>query len=171
MSDKQNALALCCQVLHDLHQFLDLLGSEHCGRLIKDQDLIVTVKHLEDFCSLLHTNCGVFNDGVRIYRQTVFLGKLHHFFTCAVFLKKTILCGLHAKNDVVKNAEAFYQLEVLVHHTNSKVVGIIRVLDLYLFAVLADFSLFWLVQTEQNAHQGGFACSVLTKQCVDLTFF
>ena len=171
MGDEQNALSLCCKILHDLHKLLDFLGSENCSRLVKNQDLIVTVKHFQDLCSLLHANCSILNDGIRIYCQTISLRKLHNLFAGTLFLKETIFCSLDSKNNVIQNTEAFYQLEVLMYHSDTQVVSVIWIFDLYLFAILMDFALFRLIQTKQNTHQCRFTCSVLSQKCMNLTFF
>ena len=123
MGNEQNALALCCQVLHDLHR------SKYCGRLIKDQDLVVTVKHFQDLGSLLHTYCGILDNGIRIYRKTIFFGKGHNLFTRALFLKETVFCGLNAKDNIIQNTEAFYQFEMLMYHSNAQVICIVWIFD------------------------------------------
>ena len=43
VGDEKDALALLGQVLHDLHELLDLLRGQHGGGLVKDQDLILPV--------------------------------------------------------------------------------------------------------------------------------
>ena len=55
---------------------------------------------------------------------------------------------LHAKDDIVQYGKTFYKLEVLMHHTDSQRIGIVRVFDLDFFAVFADLSFFRLVQTK-----------------------
>jgi hypothetical protein len=79
--------------------------------------------------------------------------------------------GLHAHDDVVQNAEALHQLEVLVHHANAQVVGVVGVLDGHLPAVLPDDALLGLVQAEEHAHQRGFPSAVLTEQGVNFALF
>ena len=46
MGNKDNALAICGQVINDLHQALDLLGCQGSSRLIKDQRLRSAVQNL-----------------------------------------------------------------------------------------------------------------------------
>ena len=57
------------------------------------------------------------------------------------------------------------------HHADAEGVGIVGIVDLDFLAVFFDDALLGLIQTEQNAHQGGFACAVLTQQGVDLAPF
>ena len=171
VGNEQNAFALGCQIFHDLHKLLDFLRSKYCGRLIKDQDLVVTVKHFQDLGSLLHTYCGILDNGIRIYRKTIFFGKGHNLFTRALFLKETVFCGLNAKDNIIQNTEAFYQFEMLMYHSNAQVICIVWIFDFNFLSIFVDLALFRLIQTKQNAHQSGFTCSIFAKQSVDLTFF
>ena len=59
---------------------------------------------------------------------------------------------------------------MLVHHADAKRVGVVRVLDLDLFAIFLDNAFFRLIQTEQYAHQGRFAGAVFAQQRMDLAF-
>ena len=66
MGDEKDALSLFCKVFHNLHKFFNFLRSEDCSRLVKDEDFVFTVKHLENLRSLLHTNADVLNEGVKV---------------------------------------------------------------------------------------------------------
>ena len=59
---------------------------------------------------------------------------------------------------------------MLVHHADAKRVGVVRVLDLDLFAIFLDNAFFRLIQTEQYAHQGRFTGAVFAQQRMDLAF-
>ena len=43
--NKEDTFSFFCKSLHDLHQLFDLLYSQYCRRLVKDQDLIIPVQH------------------------------------------------------------------------------------------------------------------------------
>ena len=73
MSDKKNAFSFGCQTFHDLHQLCDLLNGQNCCRFVKDQDLIVTVQHLQDLSSLLHSYGDILNQSIRIYLEMILL--------------------------------------------------------------------------------------------------
>ena len=172
VADEQDALALGGQVLHDLHQLVDLLGRQHGGGLVEDQDLVVAVEHLEDLGALLHADGDVRDLRVRVHLQAIALGELDHALAGLRLLQKAHLAGrLHAQDDVVQHREAFHQLEVLVHHADAQVVGVVRVVDPDFLAVLLDRALFRLVQAEQHAHQRGLARAVFAEQGVDLALF
>ena len=168
MRDEEDGLSLCRQILHDLHELFDLLGGQHGGGLVKDQDLVVAVQHLQDLGALLHTHGDVLDDGVRVHMKAILFGQSHDLFSCFLLLQEAVLGGLNAQDDVVQDGEAFHQLEVLMHHADAKGIGVVGVFDLHFLAVLFDDALFRLIQTEQDAHQRGFASAVFPQQGVDL---
>ena len=168
VGDEEDGLALGRQVLHDLHQLVDLLGGQHGGGLVEDQDLVIAIEHLQDLGALLHTHGDILDQGVRLYMQAIFLAEGQHLLPCLLFLQEAVLRGLHAHNDVVQHGEAFHQLEVLVHHADTQGVGVVGILDGHHLAVLLDDALLRLVQAEQHAHQRGLARAVFTQQGVDL---
>ena len=67
VGDEENALALLGKLLHGGHQLINLLGGEDGGGLVKDQNLVVAVEHLEDLHPLLHAHGDVFHPGVQIH--------------------------------------------------------------------------------------------------------
>ena len=169
MGDEEDGLPLRRQILHDLHQLVDLLRGQHGGRLVENEDLIVAVEHLQDLGTLLHTHGDVLNDGVGVNAETVLLRNGQHLLTSFFLLQKAVLHRLYAHDDVVQHAEALHQLKVLVHHADAQVVGIIGVLDLYLNAILTDGALLGLVKAKQHRHQRGLTRAVLAQQRMDLT--
>ena len=161
VGDEQDALALGGQILHDLHQLVDLLGRQNGGGLVEDEDLVVAVEHLQD----------VLDQRVRIHLQAVFLAEGQHPLAGLLLLEEAVLRGLHAQDDVVQHGEALHQLEVLVDHADAQCIGVVGVFDGHLHAVLFDDALLGLVQAEQHAHQRGFAGAVFAQQRVDLSLF
>ena len=150
VGDKEDALAFLFEPAHDLHQLVDLLRGQNGGGLVKDQDLVVAVEHLEDLHALLHTHRDVADQSVGVYPQAVLFAQSHDLFAGLGLLQKAQLVGLHPQDDVVQNREALHQFEVLVHHADAQGVGIVGVADLHLLAVFADGALFGLVQAEQT---------------------
>ena len=67
VGDEENTLALLGKLLHGGHQLINLLGGEDGGGLVKDQNLVVAVEHLEDLHPLLHAHGDVFHPGVQIH--------------------------------------------------------------------------------------------------------
>ena len=103
--------------------------------------------------------------------ETVFLGEAQHLLPGLRLLEEAVLAGLHAHDDVVQHREALHQLEMLMHHADAQVIGVVGVLDGHHLAVLFDDALLRLVQSEEHAHQRGFPRAVFAEQRVDLAFF
>ena len=101
--------------------------------------------------------------------QTILFAQRKHLFARLPFLEEAHLVRLNAKNDIVQNSEALDQLEVLVHHTDVQVVGIVRVGYSDDITIFLDRTGLRLVKTEQDAHQRRLARAVFTEQRVDLT--
>ena len=167
MGDEEDALAFCGKALHSGHQLVDLLRSENCGGLVENEDVVVAVKHLQNFNALLHTDGDVFDLGVKVNVKTVLLAYLLNLFAGFLFLQKAHPGGLCAKDDVIHYGEYIYQLEVLMDHSYSQCSRIIGIVDFNNFAVFADLAFFGLIESEQNTHKSGFAGAVFAQQGVD----
>ena len=114
-------------------------------RFVKNKDIVVTVKHLENFCSLLHTDGNIFNHSIRIDLQTIFLGQSNNFFSGFGFLQESGFVGFDPEDDIIQDCKAFDELEMLMNHTDSEIIGIVRVMDLYLLSVFTDLAFFRLI--------------------------
>ena len=171
MGDEEDALALGREVLHDLHELFDLLRGQDRRRLVEDEDLVVAVEHFEDLGALLHADGDILDNGVGVDVQAVFFRQVDDLFPRLLLLQEAHFVRLDAEDDVVEDGEAFDQLEVLVDHADAERVGVVRVADLDLAAVLVDLAFLRLIKAEEDAHERRFACAVFTEQGVDLTLF
>ncbi len=167
VGDEEDAAALACQAAHDAHQLLYLLRGEHGGGLVKNEDVVLPVEHLEDFHPLLHAHGDVRNQGVRVNQQAVAGGQLHHLLPRLLHPQHAVPGAFHAQHDVFQHRKIVHQLEVLVHHADAQGVGLVWVLDGNRLAVLPDFAPVRLVKAEEDAHQRAFAGAVLPQQRVD----
>ena len=91
VGDEEDALPFRREILHDLHELVDLLRREHRGGLVEDEDLVVAIEHLEDLGTLLHTDGDVLDDRVRIDLQAVFLRELEHLLAGLVLAQEAAL--------------------------------------------------------------------------------
>ena len=169
MADKEDGFSFCGKVPHDLHQFFDLLRGQHGCGLVKDQDLVVTVQHLEDLGALLHTNGDIFDLRVRIHLEAILFRKGDDFLPCLFLLQESKGADrFNAHDDVVQDCEALHQFEMLMHHADAQVVGVVGIVDPDLDSVLFDRSFFRLIQAEKHAHQSGFTRAVFSQKRMDL---
>ena len=118
VGDKQDALPLGGEVFHNLHQLVDLLGGQHGGGLVENQDLVLPVQHLQNLGALLHAHGDVLHQGVRVHMKAVLLREGQHLLPGLSLLEEAVLAGLHAHDDVVQHRKALHQLEVLVDHAD-----------------------------------------------------
>ncbi len=127
VGDEQDALTLGLEAPHDFHELVNLLGGQHGGGLIEDQDLIVPVEHLQDLHPLLHTYGDVGDLGVgsifRLYRWD----RARTFSRAFFFLQDAHVTVLLAQDDVVQDGETFHQLKVLVYHADVQGRGVVGV--------------------------------------------
>ena len=169
VGDEEDGLALLGEVLHDLHQLVDLLRRQHGRRLVENENLIVAVEHLQDLRALLHADGDVLDERVGVNLQAILLREGHDLLARLFLLQEAVPRRLHAHNDVVEHRETLHKLEVLVHHADAEGIGVVGVLDGNDLTVFLDDALLRLVHTEQDGHQGRFACAVFAQQRVDLS--
>ena len=68
---KMMDLPLSISDCRNLKQVLDLLRSQYGGRLVQDQNIGLSVEHLDDFNSLLYPHRQILDIGIRIHVQAV----------------------------------------------------------------------------------------------------
>ena len=152
MGDEQNGFPLRRQILHNLHQLIDLLRSQHGCGLVEDKDLVVTVQHFQYFHPLLHTHGDVLHQGIHIHAQAVPLRQLLHLFSGFLLLHKTHPGGLCTQDNIVHHGENIHQLKVLVYHSDPQSGRRIGIGDVHPHSIFADFARFRLIQAEQHTH-------------------
>ena len=166
--DDDDRLSVLDQVPHDREELVDLLLCQDCRGLVQDQDLSTSVESLEDLDALLHADCDVADLRVRVYVETVFLNDLEHVLPGLLHIERdAALCGLRAKNDVLRDCEILNQHEVLVDHTDSVFNCRSRILDINFLAADVDLSHVCLVKTVQDVHQRTLTGAVLTENGMD----
>ncbi len=95
--------------------------------------------------------------------------KLLNFFCSRFKVERESLFGFHTEYDVLGNGEIMYQLEMLMHHTDSHVVGLGRVLYVGFLSADCNASPVGGIEPEQNRHQGRFSCAVLPEEGENLS--
>ncbi len=80
VGDEEDGFSFFCEVLHDLHQLVDFLRRQNRGRLVEDQNFVVTVEHFQNFGTLLHADGDIADQSVRIDLQTVLFAQVHDLF-------------------------------------------------------------------------------------------
>ena len=171
MRNEKYRFSLCRKVTHYLHKFRYLLRSKNCGGLIKYKYFVFSVKHFQNFGSLLHSDGDIFDNRIGVNAESVFIRKFKYLFACDALLQKARFRRFDTEHYIVENGKALNKFEMLMYHAYSERIRIVRVFYADLFAVLVDLTLFGLIYTEKNGHQSRFSRAVLAEKRVDFTFF
>ena len=75
MRNQNNGLPLISKSPNNLQKEGDFLGCQYRGRLIKNQNFRLAIKHLQNLHTLLHGNAHIFNNILGIDFQSVFFRK------------------------------------------------------------------------------------------------
>lgn len=112
--------------------------------LVKNQNLVVTIQHLEDFRPLLHADRDILNERIRIDLQPVTLAQLHDLLARLCFLQKAKRRHrrLNAEDDVIQHRKDLDQLEVLMHHADAQCISVVQVFNAYNLTIFANLALF-----------------------------
>ena len=169
VGDEDDGLPGLLELAHDVHQLVGLLGREHRGRLVEDEELGVAGERLDDLHALLHADREVLDDGLGLHVEAEAVGDLGDAVAGGVEVERAGEAGgLVAEHDVLGDGEDGDEHEVLVDHADAgghRVTGPGEVLHL---AVELDLALVGLVEAVEHVHQGRLAGTVLAEQAVDL---
>ncbi len=144
-----------------------LVGRQHPGRLIEDQDVGVPVKRLQDLHPLLVAHRKLFDHLVGIDVQLVFLRQFAQHLARLDERRAQKRAVLGAENDVLQHREILHQLEVLEDHADAGADRGLAVGDLDPLAVDEDLARIGLVESVEDRHQRRLAGTVLADDAVD----
>ena len=121
--DEDDRPALCRHLAQRLEERVRLLGREHRGRLVEDQDPRVLVERLEDLDALALADRELPDPRMRVDRQAVALGELADLplDRSRVDDEMAADAARVAEDDVLGDREALDQAELLVHHADAGV--------------------------------------------------
>ena len=80
MGDEDNGFAFGAQAVKNAVQLIRLFRCQYAGRFIKDQNIRLPVKRLQNLDALLHADTDIFDHSVGVDVQFVFFGKPLQFF-------------------------------------------------------------------------------------------
>ena len=154
MGNEKNRLSFFCKASHDFHQFFDFLRGQNCRRFIEYENFIVSIKHLQYFNTLLHSYRNILNQRIWFNHQSILIGQRHDLFSGRIHFQETMFCCLYTQNNILQYREIMNQFKMLMYHSDAQFVGIIWIVDFYFFSLFFDCSFFWLIQSEQDTHEG-----------------
>jgi len=169
VGDEDDRVALLLEVDELFEELGRLLGRQHGGRLVEDEDLRAAHEGLEDLDLLLHADRDVHDLGLRLDVKIVLFGiLLRDLDGLGVVDEEPRLAGHHAQHHVLGDRETRHQHEVLVHHADPVRDGHGRRGETELFAADDDFAAGRLLKSEEHFHERGFAGAVFAHERVDL---
>ena len=166
VGDDDEGLSVGLHVPHDLEEPVRLLGGQHGGGLVQDQDLGAPVEDLDDLHRLLLGDGHLVDLLIQIDLKTVFFADLGDPLAGRLQIHAARL--LQAQDDVLRGGKDVHQLEVLVDHADPQVIGVLGGGDRDRPVVDVDLARVRVIDPGEHVHQGGLAAAVLPQQGQDL---
>ena len=94
---------------------------------------------------------------------------LKHFFVVYHLKRPEFLRRITAGIHVLRNRSLRNRLQLLMHHRQSFMQRLIRIVNLHTLAIQINLTLIHMINTKQAFHQSGFSCTVLSHQRMDST--
>ena len=169
MGNDDNGMTLLLHPAQDGKELFNFLYREHGGGLIQNNDLCTVAQNLHDFQGLLFGDRHIVDLflGVNIKSKPG-----DHFVDLLITVFFQHKAGFFlAHPDIVCGGKNIHQLEMLMHHSNAKTLGILGRIDAHFFPIYQNRTAVRLVDAGKHIHQGGFAGAVFSQQSQNLTFF
>ena len=164
VTDENDRQTLRDHLRQHLKQALRLVGREHGGGLIQNQNSRAPVQRLQNLNPLAladrqaaHARIGLHRESkARSYRQQLRAGLRT--------ARERLPQRLAAHHHVVQHGQIVSQGEVLVHHADARLQRGFRVAGCQRFAKNLDVARIRNIVPKQDRHQRGFARSVLAQE-------
>ena len=155
------------QPAEGVEQLVDLLGDEHGGRLVEDDDPGVAVEHLEDLGPLLVADAELGHQLVGVDVEPVVAAELEDALAGRADVHPQPGAGLVAEHDVLPDGQVVGQHEVLEHHADADGDGVPRGPERLVDAVDEDAALVGALRAVEDLHQRRLPGPVLADDGVD----
>lgn len=140
MGYKDDADAACLEFTAGLHQLLDFLLAQRGGRLVHNDHFCVDENRLGDLDHLLNAHAEVAGRLGRVYVLT----ERRHNFLCLLVhgrvVEQIALLEPLVDKNVVRNAQQLFNIQLLINAGDARSSGLVRVLEVLLYAVYEDRS-------------------------------
>ena len=170
VADEDDREPLVGQGAEDLEQLARLLGRQHRGRLVEDEDVRLAVERLEDLDALLLPDGDVLDERIRVDREAERPGELlHPGSRRPVVEQDPVPARLDPEDDVLRHRHHRDEHEVLVHHPDAVLDRVLRRVEGDVLAANPDLTLVGPVEAVEDVHQRRLAGPVLSEEGVHLT--
>ena len=103
--DDDDGLPILNEVLHNCEKLVDLLLRQHCGGLVQDQDLSSAVQRFEDLDTLLHSDCNILYQRIRIDFQPILFDNVQDILPGLFHVQRDALSRFRTQNDILRYSE------------------------------------------------------------------
>src|SRR5690606_28380750 len=166
---EEKGRSLLLELPHVAEQLLDLVGHQHRGRLVEDEDPGAPEEHLDDLVPLSPPDLELLVEVVGVDDETVGLGDASELLLGRVEVDAAAaprrLCP---EDHVLEDGELVGQHEVLVDHPDAGGDGVEWRGEADLLSLHPHDPLVGLDHPVEDLHQGGLARAVLAADGVDL---
>ena len=166
VGNDDNGLAVIPHGPEHRKELVGLLGSQHGGGLIQDQDIRPTVEDLHNLHRLLLGNGHIVDLLIGVHIEAVGIADGLDLLRHLVHIQPPRL--LQAQDNVLRGGEHIHQFKMLVDHADAVGEGVLRGADQGLFSVNKDLSLVREIDAGKHIHEGGLAAAVFAQQGQDL---
>ena len=149
-------------------QLFDLLRGEHRRGLVQNENFRTAVQRFDDFRRLFFGDGHLVNLFPGIDVKAVFFGDLGDLFIDLSDVVLFLLCL--SENDVLPGRKNVHQLEMLVHHADPVMEGVLRRADQDLFAADINLAFVGIINSRQHVHQRRLSAAVLAEHGQNLPF-
>ena len=154
-------LSVVSHIFDYVKQLFRFLRGKHGGRLIEDEYIGAAVQDLDDLQSLFLRDRHAVHLLIGIHLKAVFSA---YFFNPLLYLAQ-IVSSLFpdSERDILGGGEHIDKLEMLMDHSDSEVVGILRGTYGDFFSVNINMSGIRKIQSGKHIHKRCLAASVFTE--------
>ena len=150
-------------------EFVGFLRGERGGGLVQDEEAGAEAERLDQFDALLLADGELPDVGVGLHREAVALGHFADAPAGALDIQAQGLPQvLGTQGHVFRHGHVRHEHEMLVHHADSRGIGVVRGAEPHRRAVDEQAAFVRLVQAHQDVHQGGLARAVFAHERQDL---
>ena len=168
MSDNDDGLAGVPHIAQDGKELFRLLGSQHGGRLVQNQNVRAPIEHLDNLHGLLLGDGHGINLLVGVHVEAIGVTDGLDLFRHGIHVQPSRL--LQSQHNVLGGGEHIHQLEVLMNHTDAIAEGISGRADHRFLSIDEDLPLVREIDAGEHIHQGCLAAAVFSQQGEDLSF-
>ena len=172
MCNKKHRLSLAYQITDCFKQSLHFLVWKNRRGLVQNNNISFSIKYLYNLYLLLHSNRQISDQRLKLKMKSIFRADFFDLcFACFFVDKAALFNALIAHDDIVKNRKTVKQHKLLLHHTNSRSVCIIRIAENLIFSVQLNCSGIRADYTGNDIHQRTFSGAIFADNGMNAAFF